>query len=244
MSVTQPPLGTQLNRSHPMIAGLAAYYVMNGQGGTILKDVFNPIASHDGALLKNTINTSSGDRPIFDKGGLIFDGLCSCVQLGWSLDLTKPFTFVVLQKYFTDSNGTYFSTANPATGANGDLIRSLTTGNIRIFSGGSNSDFTASRTPYNTELIAYTNTAISGGGAGVQTIYRNGINLGTAARSRSTSTTHNIILGVAAGTNLTEVFWSGIMYQCMFWYRILTDTEIRKLYTSPYCMFQSKKSGL
>jgi hypothetical protein len=244
MRATMPPLGTPLDKSHAMLANCAAYYVMNAGGGTILKDIFNPIASHDGVLSLSTINTSSGQRATYNKGGCEFDGLEGYIQLGWSLDLSKPFSFALLQKYFTDTNGTYFCSANPATGANGEIIRSLTTGNIRIFSGSNFSDFTAGRTPYNTELIGYTNTAISGGGAGVQTVYRNGINLGTAARSRSTSTDHNITIGVPKGTNPSEVFYAGIMYQCIFWYRILTATEMRYLYANPYCMFIDKKSGL
>jgi hypothetical protein len=153
---------------------------------------------------------------------------------GFNIDVTKPYTAFVVMQYEIPSDGTFFSTANPFSGENGELLRIKNDGQLRTFpgSGGVFSDFPGP-VP-GASIIAYNNNSVADGGPGAAECWVDGSTVFiTSNMTRSSTASHDLTIGMAqtpvpSGADPFTAF-KGQIAEEIFYDRTLTPDELNEV---------------
>jgi len=149
---------------------------------------------------------------------------------GYKMDVTKTYTAFVVEQYEVPSDGTYFSTVNPFSGDNGDLVRVRANGQLRMFSGGGFRDNTGLHAP-GAGIVTVSNMAVSGGGAAPQEMWVNGTSIGTLNLSRSSTVSHNLSIGTPQGNLVGAGLFGyrGDIAEMLIYERTLSAAELNQV---------------
>lgn len=235
LSDIQPPLGTPLNRSHPLSLGLIHCWLMNEGGG---------IRAYDSAF-SNT-NGTLVNGPVFQKtakgNSLFFDG--STDYVGTFSRSISPVGSRTLSAWIRPADTTRRGIigTRPSVASTGFAfsINLTTAGNLTYFhTGGTVFTVAAGVTTNTWQHVAVTLDRTSA----VAKMYYNGNLIGTQTSfSSESSSAFNGIIGNENDAG-TGKYFSGLMNNVMVYNRALLETEIRRLYLAPYSMFYGQQSG-
>ncbi len=235
MKLTQPPLGTNLNRSHNLSRNMTLCYPFNEKGGKILTDV---AGNKPGTIL----GTGSNWQPGMKGTGFQFNGTDDYVS---SLYLSTPLMSISFWLRFPSAPG-----ATNNTGVlfwNGTTVANFLTCEIA----GANPDIgifkanaagfraKTSQTVLKDGFWHHCVFVIDKASAAASDIYIDGTVLTgyttTANQTFSVDTGFNINHWTIAGTNRFAI---GIITDLKIFNRKLLSTEVRQLYTQSYSMFK------
>jgi len=149
---------------------------------------------------------------------------------GYKMDVTKTYTAFVVEQYALPSDGVYFSTANPFTAGDGDLVRPRGNGQLRAFSGGGFGDLTGLHAP-GAGIVTVSNKAVSGGGAAPLEMWVNGTSIGALNLNRSSTVSHNLSIGTGQGNLVgAELFgYRGDIAEMLIYERTLSAAELNQV---------------
>ena len=206
----KPPVGSMLNRSHPLAQGLVGRWLFNEQGGTRLNDI-------SGRGKHGTLTNG----PVWDNKALRFDGANDYVSLPG----------VAPGSVFTISLWVYPSPPSPITDSYSVLLTQDTsqglfyydsTKKLTYYQGGDRFSNTAMTDNVWTHVVVTYN-------AGNGKFYQNGLPDGTfAVTAASPSFTH-------IGDNPSSETFKGSIDDVRIYNRDLSPREVRELFVSPYC---------
>jgi hypothetical protein len=242
-----PPTSTPLNKSHPLSNGLVFCAPLTETGGKL---AYDHIRSRYGTLDNSTsINYSMASGSIIRNIVTAAGG--SNARINWTTTgvpfTTSQLTYTVSCWIRTSSIATssWFFQIGNASGAQTSMFRIVNSNpgslTFRIYDG------TNVAAP-GTTIVANTWYHIVGVRDGnTVTLYVNGVLTTTAASSPGsfsaagfTATQYLTVGGSAdnSGNNFT-----GNVSAPMIWNRVLSGTEIRQLYSNPFCMFKSTSNN-
>lgn len=243
MSVTQPPLGTPLNKSHSLVNGLVCYWLLNEGGGKVIEDSYNNIPIAFMGSTSPTLNikqrgqtatfaggsNSSINFPNTGNGNKFGGNLATdaCTYSAWINPTSSTAVKVITGVYGSSGLATatymaYNATTRKLLGIWGTAVNTpITT---------SNTTFTAGAW-YHVVMVRYGST-----GAWTCDLYVNGILDATATTATNPSLSANPNGWIGAVGNNVFTFIGSIQDVGM-WNRALTPNEIKGLYTDPYQMF-------
>lgn len=219
--LTKPPLGTQLNRSHPLSQGLLCGYLFNEGGGLIAYDVNGKLNATQNA------GTSATQAPGIFGNCISFPGTTSGGFKTANATDSGSVTASVWVNYSNRAQSGMFIEKSPVNSTWEFFMQSSTI----YVRGASITSVTATAPSANTwnHLLM----TIAGTTA---TIYINGVVAASGAVTAIGTTTSVINLGCYDDT---AYFYTGLMDLPFVWNRVLSSAEIQLLYTSPFCMMQS-----
>jgi hypothetical protein len=235
-----PPLGTPLNRSHPLAQGLVGSWLMNEGGGQIS---FNSVGT---GQLNGSLNSGAFYK-VAQRGQCIsFDGTNDYISV------TNPglLNFVGQTNAFTIT--AWVQTSNAGATAQAVIGKASVSGaQYQLFSangilgcivGDQRSDGTTNIATGKWVFVAVTVPAASSG----LKMYLNGtqeaLTSGTGAIGTTTQS-NDAIIAARHDINNTDYarWWNGNMQNLNIWNRVLSPTEVRQLYVDPYCMYRRNK---
>lgn len=249
MRVAQPPCGTPLNKAHSLCQGLVGSWPMNEGGG--LK-AFDNIGNKTGILTSGAVfRYGVKGRSIFSDGtddyidtGTPFNNVFAGANVKFSISLwVKPGTAL------TGNN--LFLNFNISTGQRTFTLRLFTSSKVEFLwygaLDGSSVRGTLGTTPISSTTSFYHIVATYDGTLGVDSrvsIYVNGIQdattidvtSGTPPAGIQNSTQNLCFAANPSGGNAFQ----GLMNNVMLYNRLLSASDVRQLYTNPYCMYVGK----
>lgn len=239
LTSSQPPLGTPLNRSHPLTQGLVGCWPLNEFGG---KTAYNIT----GYGFLNGGFTTTGVSYVIKQNGIaaFFDigaGTGIYIDCGTSLpsQLLTPLTISIWFQTTTARTDAYLmSHANFRTDLFGfEFFMSV--GQIFFYIDGAAGTSTLHTTPTYNDGKWHNAVAVADGTN--QFIYVDGRQITSTAQTQTPSytTLYKLLIGNSEDSTLGIVHpWDGYMNNVMLWGRALTASEIAGLYANPYSMFQ------
>jgi hypothetical protein len=231
----KPPVGSQINWGHPLSKGLVGCWLMNEGGGLKVKNLYSN-------NLANLINSPTWN--VYRGLGVKFTDSTNYIDCGVNsvLNNLKPVTYFVL-----------FNLTAAQSSARRLLGKSILT-NGRGFSSAASSNALVWSIDYDggaTTMYRQTNALLTPGKItqglvtwdgtnayagihiyidGKEATYANNVGPGTTLVDDSSA--HQYIGNCDSGT-LTKPF-VGSIYTVCIWNRVLSQSEISSLYTSPY----------
>jgi len=151
---------------------------------------------------------STAAEPVLNNGAINgnatvrWDGVDDILTTSsYLMSVTSGYSFFVVARYSQLSDGTFFSTADPGSGANGDLIRTRNnagSSELRIFTGNTFYDVTGMPGVDTTVILAVTNSSTDAA-AGTLNVYFQGAVTPSYSSvvSRSAGVTHSLVIGKA-----------------------------------------------
>lgn len=240
MIVRQPPLGTPLNRSHPLSQGLIGCWLLNEGGGNLLID---------SSLGSNGTLTSCTRKVGILGNNVAFDGSTSygLMTKEWNYDQTT-YLSVSCWLYKSTTTANVVAVAKSNSGALADLgwiidYAGFTAGQVEFIVVGSSTIFIACGAAISTgvwyHIVAVLNANLSGNGRVI--IYINGV------LQTGTYTTQNVFSTLAPNNANVSVGayegqankWDGNIGQILIYNRALSATDVRQLYVNSYQMFHN-----
>ncbi len=240
MKVQQPPLGTPLNRSHPLSQGLVGCFPLNEGGGQIALDNTG-IGIQNGTLTSGATftNTAKGSAVLFDG----VNDYISCTNSTTSSYLSSPAAFGSISAWINlnllGTNKGIVSKGDAAVSdRNGYIFRVSSANKILLeICSASASKAQGGATSLVTNIwyhaaCTWSNTTI--------TVYLNGVNDGTSANTISAvSNVYPLKIGAENNNAGSPVLpFDGYITNVQIWNRCLNQSEIRSLYQNPYQMFK------
>lgn len=239
-SLTPPPIGTPINKSHPLAQGLVGCFLFNEGGGQ--KALNSVLSNNTGGTL-----TNGAIYQVKQRGSCVsLDGTNDYVQLGSTTTFNLPSACTL---------SAWINTNTVAAGTRQIICNSDAAGGIVQYT------FEINRTTggivrllANSGVIAVSSTTLltankwyhlvgsrSGtGGNWTYTIYINGVQDAQATGVTGNPNPHQID-SIGCGGNGAFQFFNGFIQDVKYYNRCLSATEVRQLYLAPYSMFVSKK---
>ena len=225
----KPPLGARLNPSHPLAKGLVGCWLMNEGGGGKLFDLSG----------KNNTGTITNALWTSGKFGscLSFDGNDDYAQITDNATLRFGTGDFAVSAWFNyagvDSSG-YSNIISKGRTGDAEWFMDVFTNFVRFYAGNTMVVGSSGATSVSTNTW-YNVIATRNGSNGY--IYLNGLLKATdTSSSVDLSTTKNIKIGV--NTEVTDRDFNGKIDDVKIYNYALTPSQIKQLYTEPYCMFQ------
>ena len=237
---SKPPVGSQIDWSHPLSRGLVACFLMNEGGGSKIYD----IARRNNGTLINGATWKAGKRGV----ALNFDGTDDYVDVGSAIG--KPTSWTItgwIKPTSIANNGIIFSvdtggSNNNAWGVYGN------SGNILSLYVSSGSDTQIFQIAGEYTAVNYPSTSwtfISGTINGTTiSYYRNGNLIASTPQTISMGgTPYKISIGKYGEYTGSGYNFPGSIDDVRIYNRALSPTEIRKLYEDPYCFIKQSNFG-
>lgn len=249
--LTKPPIGTQLDVSHPLNNGLVAYWLFNENAGNTVSDLIN---NNIGTFINiaSPSNSTSGWNPGRLGPSIVLDGIDDYINVpkNPSINITSGTISIWMKNYTSTTNDDgqmpimrceSFSWARLIygivhryygwivyIGTSANVIAALSYGQLSI-NQWHNLVFTFQYTPdtTSTELRLYNNGVFVGTATGISQVGSGILGYGTS---------YERDLGIGGKYNGGNHF-NGEIDEVRIWNRVLTDAEISTLYSSPYVMF-------
>lgn len=231
-----PPIGRPINRSAPISQGLLLACPINEAGGLNVRDYAQGVVGTPTAILGRTARgsaTASASRVSFVIGNPknIASTNTSPFSVSQWLYYTGSASLNYLWGWGSSSFGTYSYISSGLIsfdylGANNFYVR--TTSTVALVANTWN-HVVCTRDSLN---LTYPNST--------NKIYINGVDVGvTFNGGNGTPSTVNLsALQFSIGARGTTSGWPGNINNFNMWNRKLSQTEIRKLYSDPYCMYK------
>lgn len=242
-AIIQPPLGTPINRSHPLAQGLVGCWLLNEGGGLRARDSTR-LNKVDGALTASTfVNSAQGSCVTFNGSG----GYVSMNTAADYPNLNLPGALTIIANINTtaaSSAHSIFSDCNSGATSFQYVFEAFRTPTKLSF--GQGTAIVATSTGATLAVNTwYRVGVVRSGGTGAWTVkfYVNG-RLDTTVSAIATNP------GVQAGTAIGRLgafngqYWIGLINRVMVYNRALTDTEMMQDYINPLDMFILKKKQL
>jgi hypothetical protein len=214
----KPPVGSRVNRNHPLARGLVGCWLFNESGG-------NRVFDHARRLdiqLDEDVPTPA-DRPLWAPGRLVFDGVTSSIV--WPSDgvdslvsTGTQFTYYIILRPTNIAGGTTYQSIGSDNAGSGFYLKD--DGKVALYNGVDNLNNTAL-----TENRVY-HYACAETPAGA-TFYLNGRADGTSAASGGFQLR---VLGDSGGGDV----FGGEVFAILLFNRSLSRREIEALYADPY----------
>ena len=225
----KPPLGTQLDYSHPLTKGLVGCWLMNEGSGNRIHDISGN--GNNGTLINGPVW-----KPGRDGASISFDGNNDYVNCGNSINPISAFTIMMQLSTadFPQGGGNIRGALCKGTdGTAESIFFSLNYGvfswKVRIGSVTYSISF-----PKFNQLNKFYHVVGTYTGAKVQG-YQDGILVNEGAASGYAGST----LPVYIGTMFTSIYrWSGLISDARIYNRALSAQEVGSLYENPYACFQ------
>lgn len=216
----KPPLGSTLNRSHPLAQGMVALFALNEGGGNLVN---NLVQTGNGII--------SGQKWIFTSKGVGLNFSANHIDCGSNSKLSTTVFTKVIWGIFT-ANGDNIIAAYDSAGNVPELRHS----NLQLIAIEANHAGLVSSSS-NIPSGVPSQVAWSYAANGDNNIYINGKNVGYANNVRSWSTGLIYCLGGNTGDpNLTGKLILSLQYN-----RALSPSEIQSLYVAPYQMIAPQR---
>ena len=243
MKVAQPPLGTPINKSHPLVNGMVGCWLLNEGGGKRAIDSTRLNIIDGNASAAGMLVTKKNGNCATNTGA-------NYIDLGTqpNMNITGAMTIscfgIMTSNPATNKELISARAAAPTTDVSWEFFIVASATQIRFSHGTalgtfqSTGNFATSPLPLDT-LNHFVAVRTGSSGAWSAKIYVNGrdlvaSNVGTTNNPTATQPTASI--GRAGGVN--NFYWPGHLNNCMLWNRALSATEVRSLYTNPYQMFK------
>jgi hypothetical protein len=225
----KPPIGTQLDRNHPLTKGLIGCWIMNERAGRRLTD-YSGYNKH--GILKNMVNP-------WRESGLYFGGGAVC-------------DYVLLPSMLPKPPYTIIARVNPVTcgevnAANGlvyqgtgyyDIGTHFALANDSNYVGFKNEGGNVVRSNnYAVSLGVFQQLAATINAAGWATLYKNKTVLITGSSGTNAPSNNPTYLGFWYIDSSTR-FLNGLMDYVYIYNRDLSALEIESIYNNPYCFFE------
>jgi len=235
--LTKPPLGTQLDWTHPLNTGLAGFWVFNEGMGNIVNDLSgnNNTGTLTNMAFPSTTTSGWNPGPLGDV--ITFDGINDFIDVGSGPSLNNPGNVTVGMKIniaaLAATQGLLSSgRANSKDEQYGIWVIS---GQVRYYSGnGTLSNGIQMSPPPSTgkwEHILFVRNGIE-----VQWYLNGAINLSTNLTYIPINTLANSIL-IGCMTPVPNFPFNGAIDEIRIWNRALTIDEVQAVYNYPYEMF-------
>jgi hypothetical protein len=239
MPLSKPLRGIQLNKSHPLVRGLIACWLMNeGRGSKVF----------DSSGYRNT-GTLSGDT-IWTPGqygaALQFDGDGDYIDAGnaASLDLTGNLSIVVRFLATSWTNNNYpglISKRDTNASSNWQLFYYKTYADIEFWYGNSGTNKLFDALNLNPSLNIWHQIVVTRTGNN-WSLYYDGILIGTETKTGAMPTGDTVRIGVLGNDAKTYGF-QGKFGNVLLFARALSAAEIALLYRKPFAMFERALDG-
>lgn len=238
MAIVKPPVGTILNRSHPLAKGLVGCWLMNERGGIRVNDLSGN--GNHGTLTNMDPATDWIMSP--DGPGLDFDGVNDTVLCGstTSLDLRSSGTVAV--RFLTTSSGyqTVVSKANFNTDRNGFIFATQSWKfKIELCSASAQQTLTSSASI--SSGVRYSGAATWNGST--IRLYLDG-KYDNSADQTVIPVDNVYIMRLGDDPVYTSGRLTGQIFYVSIWNRCLSPSEVLSFYQSPYAMFQRDDAWL
>jgi hypothetical protein len=229
----KPPLGAQINPSHPLAHGLMRAYVFNEGGGCPVDLVRNRAASAigpdtawqagpNGPVLRFA---QSGSNYVVDPDAVSNGPLTFVVKCLWD-GTGHPSQYIWLFNY---GWGVYANSPAGQTGLN--FVRSWTT---NYDAKGISNFFTSSNANKWFHFVW-----VSPGGLGSHIVYNNGVpNVGTINGSGTPYDISGFTIGAYDSAGSSAGPWPGQIDHVLFYNRALSPQEAQALYLDNFCFMQ------
>lgn len=224
----KPPLGTQLNRAHPLAQGLVGAWVMNEGSGNIINDV-----------ARNSLGVFSPNKPVWVGTGIDFentlgDGTCINIKSPKMPTIgNKPYSLIISLK--TESVNVRSNTGIFSFNILDPMWSHDNLGNIRLF----DSDYKTSATP--NILVLGKKTTLGWVRYSTETnglsYYYDGKQNGVATHENALVKPTSIGIGTSRGDDDSGWEYDGVIYYVYFYDRALTPVEVSYIHANPYAMF-------
>lgn len=224
----KPPLGAQLNWSHPLAQGLVGAWLMNEGSGSVVNNSFGsygflsgPILSGIGLEFGSSVSQKYVNLLNTDTGLLDWSTSSRFTVLTRAVLITNPGATdfpTILSKRPSDANYQY---QLRISGSSSDALSILATGGSR-----------------NSTLIPPLNAPNNIGFASDGTsfyFYLNGV-VQTTAVQTITHKTGNVYIGGASDTQ--EHNWDGSIYYVFVYNTLLSKSQIDSFFLNPFSMYQ------
>lgn len=223
----KPPLGSQINWSHPLSQGLVGCWLMNEGGGTIAKDLASNIYSWIAVPARSRL----------DSFGYYVDGTFGIGSEGLQITYSSKFDLI--------NDITVVCGCKPTTGGTnqgiwfrntlGTFRLDIVTNNLRLSRG---NVAVMVQTAYTPDSKYHVFAATSRKSR--QYIYIDGLSKATATDATDFSQGTDIAI-IGADTTNTRMFL-GYIYFFYLYNRVLSLQEIQSLYVAPYQMIMPLKT--
>ncbi len=250
MIVTQPPCGTQLNRSHPLSQGLVGCWLMNEGGG---QKAFDSVGGRNIGTLTNgaayqvkqlgSCVSCDGTNDYISQTTIssVLNLTSSCSFSYWLNINAQPATNVWFRTI--DHYGGTIASSSPYGYFMGYVDVSGTK-NLALYYGNASSSGSL--------LVAYTLTIgswynivmIHNDSTDTDSFYVNGVLVGSGTGKTQNPASKPTSPLYFMSEDGTGKFVKGYLKDVKIYNRPLSGNEVQQLYTNPYQMFISKKSGL
>lgn len=237
MKVAQPPLGTPINRNHPLAQGMVACWLLNEGGGLNCYDSTGrcPIPGVATSAAVSKIGTRGLSRTFAG-------GNTDSIDIGTqsALSLTSSACTMSAWVFYNGVNGTaYYVAADfDAAGAISSMLISKTN-NTNKFQWGSSGFIIASSTlPTAGKWYHVVGTRSGATGGWTLNIYVNGVLETSTTTALNPGAQQQFKIGRPGGYTGTGFSWLGLIQNVMIYNRALSASEVRQLYTNPYQMFK------
>ena len=230
---SKPPIGSQIDYSHPLAKGLVGCWLMNEGGGKSVRDLARNM---NGTLVGDTKFTVNniGSCLLFDGTGdyANSNSFVDTTQLTISVWLSTPAPTTSYMMILTKSSGVVGQPWELRFSANSGRIQFWSTTTVE----GTDKGATAlSANKLYHIVLTYNKVKAQ--------IYINSIaetmsnDVSYASGSLITSSTTPILIGARKITT-PEYFFNGSMKNCYLYNRALSSQEIQQLYIDPYCFIK------
>ena len=229
----KPPLGTQINRSHPLTKGLVGAWVMNEGGGTLVKDVTG--VGGDAALTSVGWNAGKFGPATTYNGSTSYAKVTA--PAGSPLDISG--TQISFGGWFNRTNtGNYHFFMGRVNATRQYCMFLFSGGTTNVYCAIGSNTITPAIPSYS--LGVWNHLILTYDGANAR-IYLNGVLASTTAATGA-------IGSVFGGNNFfgyeqpasTFPFPGGL--DCLVTYnRCITASEVQQLYSRPFCFMQPSR---
>lgn len=237
-----PPLGRQINRSHPLAQGLVGCWLLNESGGTHARDSTGkcPIDGIMTGTNKATFKTAQRGpcaNFVYDASG----STGSYIDLGSqnTIQNTTGGQYTISAwVYMNTVSGIYHYIFNDfdSGGNTASVILYLqNTTHFGFFRNGGSGGAISATTPVVNAWYHIVGVCSGATGAWNTFIYINGKQDGSSSTATN-GTTHQMSIG-RPGSYTGGLTMDGYIQNVQLWNRPLTVTEVRSLYTNSYQMF-------
>jgi len=224
---TKPPVGTRLDRAHPLNRGLVAYWPFWEGGGSVVRDIA-------GQSMVGTLTNG----PVWTGGqfgqALSFDGSDDFVNVGNTSSSLYSGDFTLSVRVRLNANGNYPTIIDKRSAVSAGVNFAFNSNTRKLFLRLSTTDLIGTAV---IPLSTWTHVSAIRSGSTVK-FYINGVQDGSdfTGNGGDFSNTNSMTFG---GNLINGLYLTGLIDDVRVYNRALSAAEVAELYADPFCMFES-----
>lgn len=245
---TKPPVGTQLNKSHPLNRELVGYWLLNEKSGTVAYDISGN--SNNGTLTNFALSGSTSNWSGSQMGGGLFcDGANDYVSIPTSTTMNPTGTgcSVIVWVNYNSLTPAYSGVFGRIVSggskyhmlwvkSNGKLATFFSCGSLKTMDG--TGSYTLVTNKWYQLALTYDSLR------GLQTWVNGQLDSTTTPNGNVSTNPVNVAIGIELISSVptTTRASNAIFDEVRFYNRGLVQSEIQQLYVNPHIDFMSNKS--